>query len=54
MATGDPVTATATALELPRVGLADALRLVLLYHRATRPRPERCIADGQGTFRDGS
>ncbi len=41
VATDDPVIATAAALELPRVGLADALRLVLVYHRVGDRRFER-------------
>ncbi len=41
VATGDPLLATAAALELPRLGLADALRLVLVYHRGGDRRFER-------------
>jgi hypothetical protein len=34
LATGNPLVATAAALELPRVRLEDALALVLLYQGA--------------------
>ena len=41
LASGNPLVATAAALELPRVRLEDALALVLLYHRAGDGRFER-------------
>ena len=41
LASGNPLVATASALELPRVPLEDALALVLLYQRAGDGRFER-------------
>jgi hypothetical protein len=41
LASGDALVATAAARELPRVGLDDALRLLLVYHHAHDRRFER-------------
>ena len=41
--TDSPSLATAAAYELPRLNLADALRLCLVYARADRPRFDRAI-----------
>jgi hypothetical protein len=48
--TNSPVLVTAAALELPRLTLADALRVCLVYARTDRERFERAIVRWHGRF----
>jgi hypothetical protein len=48
LATGNATIATAAAAELPRLGLADALALVLLYRDGDRRRFERAAVRWHG------
>ena len=48
--TNSPALVTAAALELPRLTLADALRVCLVYARTDRERFERAIVRWLGRF----
>jgi hypothetical protein len=50
LASGNPTVATAAAAELPKLGLADALVLLLLYSRTDRRRFERAAVRWHGRF----
>jgi hypothetical protein len=48
LASGNPTVATAAAAELPKLGLADALALLLLYSRTDRRRFDRAAVRWHG------
>jgi hypothetical protein len=48
LASGNPTVATAAAAELPKLGLADALALLLLYSSTDRRRFERAAVRWHG------
>jgi hypothetical protein len=48
LASGNPTVATAAAAELPKLALADALALLLLYSRTDRRRFERAAVRWHG------